>query len=393
MSINLLFRINFFFLLAFLPSFSPFLLAEEEQKQSDQSILEQNNSEQIKVSIVINKNNWQDHSEYLLEPIAKLINTGRFELAKSASNLDPSNSQNPIPHLTPLSAISFNSITKYELTSTGLIRNDSVASLVWSVLEDKTSLSSVIFNSPEYLRDWFYIQNITLDNPKFHIHTAINKCREAHFENNTNELLSGPISFDDILFPVLRGHQSYDSQYTEREVQIKKLYVPDYFSQADELALSDLKVGDLNVYISNLNQSNAGILEKEKLIETSTPKKKLLLNSAQTRFGVRLSLVSIIERKPKSIYSEISREILVLDSKNKLPLVKLVYGIKNNFLRGVFYYWGKVKNFDREYDIPNSIISFDKQGASLIEIQRLLAFENYSVGFLDNKIKQICSAQ
>lgn len=354
-----------------------------ESLSAQESLSEQNRDQKI-----VNSRNWQDHAQYIFEPLAKLASVSTIEFAVLNKEREPTLSVYTVPTTTITTEI----FTKYALTPSGIMRFDSQALLLWDTSRPELSTASLHFTAPDYIKNWFYQLDISSNVSSMSMYTQMNMCRTVHYENMHDEILGGSLSLDDIFMPLLGNAPLYRALFTQELVANKKMYIPDTYNSADSSDLVIYGYKDVMHVIDSLNAYQAKLEPAKQMIEAGTPKKRILLNSSQVRFAVSEKNVEVYKRTPVSPYVDLSHDIIAIDPETKIPYIKLIYGVKGGFLRGVMYYWSEVTLDSKRYLIPSGLISFDKQGTSYIEMKRVHAFEGAVLNFAEAKKKLLCEA-
>ena len=370
------------FVLSSVVLFSNGLLAEIEPRPSNDIPPEE---------IKIDRLNWEEYSEFLLEPIAKGISQGALEISgfpiKEKSNFKP---------LSPKSSIGIYKITRHSLENTLIdTRSLEVANTLFFLKDDKSGLElsqlSLSILEPGPLRNTMYLTQFgsasgeSPNSRTLNIYSPVNQCRDVHFENIQDDIFYGPVSLLDIFasdFP--------NSDWKSSEVDRKDMFVPDSLAGSlDESVSVDGVKEKLNSYFSESNCS----IEIDKQVEVELQNsKRILVNPGVVKMGMRRAKTKIYKRYPVSPFSEIGFEILVSDILNDLPYIKLVYDTKLNFRKAINYYWSSSTQKDLSVrPILDGIVAFDKDFKVAVEMKQQATFEKFNETCPKKKLESFCA--
>lgn len=345
-------------------------------------------NENITPNDLIDNKNWNDHKDYLLEPLAKFLYANLIKISKSKSSLLDYNSSSKSEikdfHLSQsklLNEKGFIGIYKIKknFDSVSALPNISVNhnenhlkyfvgnKLIKNNSEDEQSVHiksfikffrSSTLNGMSVLRDSTMTKSsIEYINQKYS--PVLNSCRKIHSENLTDTILDYPISFDD-LFSIFENIKQENVSYVES----KEIFVP----YSDIRFLKSENISDL---IKNEICISKTFGEVYRIANNRSENKSDNLRI----IDVTNELVDIFKIYPSLVLGNQSYSYYFMGRKNLLPYYIINYDFNGSQIKMLMFEWSEFKHQNEIVPILVSIKVFDLENSEISNSQ-LLAFTN-----------------
>ncbi len=345
-------------------------------------------NENITPNGLIDNKNWNDHKDYLLEPLAKFLYANLIKISKSKSSFLDYNSSSKSEikdfHLSQsklLNEKGFIGIYKIEknFDSVSALPNISVNNnenhlkyfvgnkLIKNNSEDEQSVHiksfikffrSSTLNGMSVLRDSTMTKSsIEYINQKYS--PVLNSCRKIHSENLTDTILDYPISFDD-LFSIFENIKQENISYVES----KEIFVP----YSDIRFLKSENISDL---IKNEICISKTFGEVYRIANNRSENKSDNLRI----IDVTNELVDIFKIYPSLVLGNQSYSYYFMGRKSLLPYYIINYDFNGSQIKMLMFQWSEFKHQNEIVPILVSIKVFDLENSEISNSQ-LLAFTN-----------------